>query len=351
MTAQSHSKKSATKPTTQSHEKPHKKGTPTMKAQSHSKKSTPKPATHSETKDTPAMTAHSHSEKSPAPETSTASETITEIAHATPAPSATPPAPAPAPPLAAATPTSSTPTATSPSIDPPPADAKIPVPPATAVPTNGSDYRGVQPKVTEQAALSAALADLQKFSSYTQLLGGAAPPIAHVIVLLTLGVEWTGMRNATDAWDTYCRTQEGLVWAQIRLMMDRLKPAWDLAVGADATLITQFPGLASFLGAKKAIAQKAVSTRAANKKAIAEGKPPLHGAVGRERKRAAKNAAYAASTSTPPAQPAPAAASASPSEPAPVAVAAAGGASPLPAVTPTPAVTSPSGSLNGAAHS
>jgi len=129
-------------------------------------------------------------------------------------------------------------------------------------------------------------------------------------------------------------------------MMDRLKPAWDLAVMADPDLATQYPGLASLLGAKKAIADKAASTRRANKKAIAEGKAPLHGAVGKQRKNAAKNAAYLATTSSAPPQPAPAAGSTTPTGPAPVAVPAL-----VAAPTPAPTVTSANGSLNGAAHS
>jgi len=42
------------------------------------------------------------------------------------------------------------------------------------------------------------------------------------------------------------------------------------------------------------IAQRSVATKEANKKAIAEGKPPLHGVVGKQRKKTAKNVAYAA---------------------------------------------------------
>jgi hypothetical protein len=45
------------------------------------------------------------------------------------------------------------------------------------------------------------------------------------------------------------------------------------------------------------IALKGVATRRANEKAVAEGRAPLHGTVGKRRKRAARNAAYAAATS------------------------------------------------------
>ena len=284
--------------------------------------------------------SNAHAKKS-ASNTTTASETTAVIAPATTAASAITPAHPTAHPLSAAPPP-----APSTSIAPPPADANIPVVPTTAVPTNGSDFKGVAPKVSEQAALPAALQDLLRFASYPQVLGGAAPPIAQVIALLTLGVQWTGMRNSTAAWDTYCRTQEGFVWAQLRALMLRLKPAWDLAVKADASLASQFPGIASLLGAKKVIAQKALSTKQANKKAIAEGKAPLHGVVGKQRKTSAKNAAYASATATPPAHPAPATGGASPAEPGPVAVPVTG-ATPTP---PSPVSANGSPSPSGAAH-
>jgi hypothetical protein len=182
------------------------------------------------------------------------------------------------------------------SISFPPADAHIPVAPATSIATNGTDYKGVQPKAPEQAALPSALEDLEKFTDYQAELGAGAPPIGDVILLLMLGIEWTGMRNATAAWDVYCRTQEGLVWARLRTVMERLKPAWEVATTANGSLASKYPGLASLLGAKKAIAQKAALTKALNKKAIAEGRLPLHGVVGKQRKKGAKNAAYAAAT-------------------------------------------------------
>jgi hypothetical protein len=320
-----------------------------MTARSDSKKSASKTSTTHQTKGTHTMNAHPHSKKPASHAThghhaTTTSETTTEIAQVTSAPVVTPAIlPATSQPVAA-TSISSTPAA--PSIAPPPADANIPTPPSTAASPNGTDFKGVQPKASEQAALKAALADLTRFTSYAQLLGASAPPVAQVIVLLTLGVEWTGMRNATAAWFAYCRTQEGLVWALIRQFMERLKPAWDLAVTADASLTSQFPGLASLLGAKKAIAQKAVSTKRANKKAEAQGKAPLHGVVGKQRKRAAKNAAYAAATSAtsaPPAEPIPPVASAPSSGPAPVALSGAGAAP----ATPNGGTASP----NGAVHS
>jgi hypothetical protein len=122
----------------------------------------------------------------------------------------------------------------------------------------------------------------------------------------------------------------------------------------------EYPGLDALLGAAKAIAAKGVATRRLNKAAEAEGKAPLHGQVGKARKKSAKNAAYAqvngalaSSTSTNPTTPSATAPGAgavtpspSPATPAPVAV------SPVPAspVTAAAMPSTPNGT-NGAAHS
>ncbi len=70
-----------------------------------------------------------------------------------------------------------------------------------------------------------------------------------------------------------------------RVLQDRLKSAFQLAVKNDVTLGTQLAGLATFLGAKQVIAQKAATTKRANGKALAEGKPPVHRAVGKTRQK------------------------------------------------------------------
>jgi hypothetical protein len=96
------------------------------------------------------------------------------------------------------------------------------------------------------------------------------------------------MSRATKDWEKYCHTQEGMAWLIIRSMMDRLRPAYDLAVIGDESIKSTMPGLATLLGAKKAIAQKAVSTRRANRLAIANGEAPTHGAVGKKRVKSAQ---------------------------------------------------------------
>jgi hypothetical protein len=226
---------------------------------------------------------------------------------------------APAAPAATAT----APAAASIFLQPPPADAKIPTPPAGTSAPNGANYRAFLPRSTEVAALASAVTDLRKCTNFATLFGATALPYAQVLQAFDVGNQWTTMRNETAAWDAFCQTQEGIAWQTIRVMMDRLRPAFDLAVTGDATIASTMPGLAALLGAKKAIAQKAVATKKANKAAVARGEAPVHGVVGKRRLRAAQKAllpaakaatAGAASSSTPP----PTSANGSPPASAPV---------------------------------
>ena len=95
-------------------------------------------------------------------------------------------------------------------------------------------------------------------------------------------------------------------------LKEQLVPLFAIAAAANPKLITLYPGLASLLGAKKTIAQKGVSTRKANKKAKAEGKPAIHGVVGKKNQRKLEKAAAAQVAGAPappavtPAAPAPA---------------------------------------------
>lgn len=179
-------------------------------------------------------------------------------------------------------------------LQPPPADAKIPVPPSGAAQPNASNYRSVVPKATELAALPAAVENLQRFANFTQVFGVSGLPYAQVMQAFDVGSQWSTMRKAAQAWDTYSKTEEGLAWGTIRSIMDRLGPLWDIASAADPSLAVTFPALATLFGAKKAIAQKAVSTKRLNKEAIARGEEPIHGVVGKKRKKASDKALAAA---------------------------------------------------------
>ena len=178
-------------------------------------------------------------------------------------------------------------------LSPPPANAQIPIPPPGSTTPNGTHYTAFLPKAIELAALPSALDDLKKCTNFPQLFGATALPYAQVVQAFDVGNQWTTMRGQTAAWDAFCRTQEGIAWKTIRVMMDRLRAAFDLAVKGDATVASTMPGLAELLGARKAIAQKASATKKANKAAVAKGEAPVHGAVGKKRLRSAEKAALA----------------------------------------------------------
>ena len=89
------------------------------------------------------------------------------------------------------------------------------------------------------------------------------------------------MRQASQQYDEYAKNQEGVCWANMRIIMKKLKPAFVLAVGADPSLALAYPSLAALLTAKEAIAKKAVATKRLKQAALAAGKPAIHGAIGR----------------------------------------------------------------------
>ena len=173
----------------------------------------------------------------------------------------------------------------------PPAGVSIPT--IEYQPASPGEFRSVLPHVSELTALPQAIKDLAAFTSYQQTFGTAAPDYQEVTQAFTVGAQWTSMRKLSKTWDGYCQVQQGLAWRAIRQLMSQLVPLFAIAAAANPKLLTQYPGLASLLGAKKAIAKKAVSTKQANKKAKAAGKLATHGVVGKKNQRKREKAAAA----------------------------------------------------------
>jgi hypothetical protein len=198
----------------------------------------------------------------------------------------------------------------------------------------GVSYRGTLPRKLELASLPGAVEDLKRFASFVQVFGVTGLPYAQVLQAFDVGNQWSSMRTASTAWDKYAQTQEALAWVTLRSMMDRLGPLFGIAAASDPSLAVTFPSLAALLGAKKTIAQKAVTATRLNRVAKAKGEPATHGAAAKRRQRAAEKALAAkgaAASSTTVASSAP-----SPSSPPP----------PLAAPQTTPA----QATANGAAH-
>jgi hypothetical protein len=167
----------------------------------------------------------------------------------------------------------------------------IPAVPSDYVPQSGATYRSVAPKKTELLVLAQAVRNLAQFASYAQVMGPYAPPYAETLALFTIVNQWSAMRASASAWDAFCVDQEGLGWATLRPVMERLRPLLDTAVNADPTLLVKLSSLGTLLGARTAIARKAVATRQRNKQSKAKGEPQTHGKVGKTRKRAEEKAA------------------------------------------------------------
>jgi hypothetical protein len=197
-------------------------------------------------------------------------------------------------------------------MQPPPKEAVIPRPPSSFEVTPNARYGVVQPKKAEMVWMPRAVVELGQFTDYAATLGKTVPPLDSVIQWFDAANQWTTMRVQSAAWDAYCNAQEAQAWQGVREHIKRIKPAFALAAQSDPVLRDRFPNLASLLDAKAVIAHKAVATRRMNKQAEAEGKQPLHGQVGKKRKRAAEKAAGAAQAQQPaqhpqqPAQPQPA---------------------------------------------
>jgi hypothetical protein len=177
-------------------------------------------------------------------------------------------------------------------VEGPPSSVSIPLMEYAAA--SPGEFKNVVPRVSERAALAQALKDLRAFTTYQQTLGTSAPAYGEVVQAFTVGSQWTSMRALASSWDGYSVLQEGFAWRAIRLLMAQLVPVFTLAATANPKLLTQYPGLASLLGAKKSIARKSASTKKLNKKAISEGKDPVHGTVGKRWLRKAEKAASAA---------------------------------------------------------
>ena len=181
----------------------------------------------------------------------------------------------------------------------PPAGVTIPAPPSDYAPARPGEFRTVIPRKAELTCLPQALVDLSRFIAFDQTMGAVAPTQAEVTEALTAAKEWSATCQATDAWMGYARLMEGLAWRLVRAQLDCLRPAFALAVKRNPKIAEQYAGLAKLLTVPATAAQTAAATRKANEKAKAEGKPAIHGKVGKQRQRRAEKAALAAATTAP----------------------------------------------------
>ncbi len=234
-------------------------------------------------------------------------------------------------------------------VKPPPADANIPSVPDGAEPTNGNDYRGIVPKRSELAVLGDAVSELGKSAEFSAVFGRTMPSVTYIIQVLTAANQWSLMRNKTDAWDLYARTQEGFSWMTARALMAKMKPVFEATASANADVATQFRSLGLLLGAAKVIAKRGATTRKGNAKSTAKGEAPTKGAVAKRVREATKvvaDHAAAAASAAPEVTEAPAPVTAEASGTAPPAVTA-----PVAGASAPPAPVVAAGAANGVPHS
>ncbi len=186
-------------------------------------------------------------------------------------------------------------------IAPPSPTVSLPVLPDDFEPAPPGTFRTVVPRKPELMTLPQAVIDLKNFADYAQVLGGSAPSHDEITECFDLARLWSQARSMSSRWDAYCLVQEGLAWQALRVLAGRLRPAYSLALVANPKLSTKYQGLTTLLSTQNTIAQKAASTRRANKDARAKGLPETHGKVGKSAKRKAANAALAAKTAAAPA--------------------------------------------------
>jgi hypothetical protein len=145
----------------------------------------------------------------------------------------------------------------------------IPSPPTGFVELSLVDYRGFHVSKKEVAAASTAIADLASFTSYQALLGGSAPEASAVSSALSLGLGWRTLRDLTDTWDAYVRTQDAMAWKAALMLLDELKPLFLIAVAKNPELAAQYAGLARMFAVPKMSAEAAAVTRKKNATAAA----------------------------------------------------------------------------------
>ena len=120
------------------------------------------------------------------------------------------------------------------------------------------------------AAVPDAVTELQGFTGYSSVFGITAPDLTQLVQRLNVAYQWTMLLSQTAAWYKYAKSQQGMGWKDAVLLVDALKAPFDLAVTANPALLSQYPAIARLLGAKAVVAKRSASTRAKNKKAIAQ---------------------------------------------------------------------------------
>jgi len=189
-----------------------------------------------------------------------------------------------------------------------PPQAVIPPVPAGFVPVNPLDLRGFRMMASQVAAVPDAITELQSFANYVGVFGITAPDPAQLTQRVNVAYQWTMLLSQTAAWYKYAKSQQGMAWKDAILLLDALKPPFDLAATANPAMLSQYPSIARLLGSKSAVAKRAASTRKKNKAAAQAAPAPAQQAAGEGAAMASPPAPAAAGAPAHAPAPAPAAA-------------------------------------------
>ena len=151
----------------------------------------------------------------------------------------------------------------------PPPTTKLPPLPVGFFPPSKRTFVGYRPSSREVTAATTALADLAKFTTYREVLGGAAPDPDALASARKLALQWRATRNYTATWQAYVQAQDAIAWKAVLQTLDRLKPLL-VRAASTSTLGLQYPGLMELVEAPKRSAKQAAATR---KKRAAEKAP------------------------------------------------------------------------------
>jgi hypothetical protein len=160
----------------------------------------------------------------------------------------------------------------------------IPNPPADVVSRNNS---GAYPRGYHRAALPDVVDELARFDDFAEVFGKTVPSLVHVRQRFEEAHRWSSRRTKAALWERYCLCWEGIVWEDLRALMARMKPAFDLAVAQDESIAHRFPALVRLFAGASALAKRSAAVRKANDALEAAGELPAKGEVGKRRRRAA----------------------------------------------------------------
>jgi len=153
------------------------------------------------------------------------------------------------------------PPASLPSVVDPPPDGVIPSPPVGFVEANPKEFQGCRPKAAQVGVSPLVVTELTSSPTYGDDLGPTAPPARMIASAVNLAYRWRLIRNATEAWLAYVRTQDGLAWRDALALVTQLEPFVLAAVTRDPSVAAAYPGLMRMFDAPKVIARTASATK------------------------------------------------------------------------------------------